>query len=51
MFPTNYPIQAIHQWTSGPGECLLKVALRVGTVNLEEEKEKLRDKLDAGLKA
>ncbi len=30
MFPTNYPIQAIHQWTSGPGECLLKVALQDG---------------------
>jgi len=50
MFPTNYPIQAIHQWTSGPGECLLKVALREGAVHLEDEKEKLRDKLDAGLK-
>lgn len=51
MFPTNYPIQAIHQWTSGPGECLLKVALREGAVHLEDEKEKLRAKLDTGLKA
>lgn len=50
MFPTNYPIQAIHQWTSGPGECLMKVALREGAVKLEDEKEKLRDKLDTGLK-
>ncbi|MGL4551348.1 MAG: efflux RND transporter permease subunit [Gemmataceae bacterium] len=52
MFPTNYPIQAIHQWTSGPGECLLKVALKDGSgLRVEEVKEKLRAKLDAGLKA
>jgi multidrug efflux pump subunit AcrB len=51
MFPTNYPIQAIHQWTSGPGECLLKVALKEGAVDLDAEKEKLRDKLTAGLRA
>ncbi|QJW93913.1 efflux RND transporter permease subunit [Frigoriglobus tundricola] len=52
MFPTNYPIQAIHQWTSGPGECLLKVALRESSgLRVEEQKEKLRTKLDTGLKA
>lgn len=52
MFPTNYPIQVVHQWSSGPGEALLKVALREGSgVHVEEEKEKLREKLDAGLKA
>ena len=51
MFPTNYPIQAIHQWTSGPGECLLKVALKEDSgLHIEEQKEKLRAKLDAGLK-
>ncbi|HEY1186838.1 MAG TPA: efflux RND transporter permease subunit, partial [Gemmata sp.] len=52
MFPTNYPIQAIHQWTSGPGECLLKVALNPGAAGrLEEQKERLRSRLDTGLKA
>ncbi|MDY3558098.1 efflux RND transporter permease subunit [Gemmata sp. JC673] len=52
MFPTNYPIQAVHQWTSGPGECLLKVALKEGASGqLEGQKERLRTKLDAGLKA
>lgn len=52
MFPTNYPIQSIHQWTSGPGECLLKVALKENTgLHLEEQKERLRVKLDTGLKA
>lgn len=52
MFPTNYPIQAIHQWTSGPGECLLKVALKEQAAgHLDEQKERLRTKLDAGLKA
>ena len=25
MFPTNYPIQAVHQFTSGPDEAIMKV--------------------------
>ena len=51
MFPTNYPIQNIHQWSSGPGECLMKVALKENSgLRLEEQKERLRAKLDAGLK-
>lgn len=52
MFPTNYPIQAVHQWTSGPEETLLKVALREGAgVRIEEQKDRLRAHLDKGLKA
>ncbi|HEX4610475.1 MAG TPA: efflux RND transporter permease subunit [Urbifossiella sp.] len=51
MFPTNYPIQAVHQWTSGPDEVLLRVALHPGSgVRVEEQKARLRDRLDAGLK-
>ena len=52
MFPTNYPIQAVHQWTSGPEETLLKVALREGSgVRIDEQKDRLRAHLDKGLKA
>jgi multidrug efflux pump subunit AcrB len=51
-FPTNYPVQGITQWTSGPGECLLKVALKENSgVRLADQQERLRAKLDAGLKA
>jgi multidrug efflux pump subunit AcrB len=50
--PTNYPVQAAYQWTSGPEECLLKVSLRTDTgLRIEEQKERLRTKLDTGLKA
>ena len=49
--PTNYPVQAAYQWTSGPEECLLKVSLRESAgLRIEEQKEKLRASLDAGLK-
>ncbi|MBY0455697.1 MAG: efflux RND transporter permease subunit, partial [Gemmataceae bacterium] len=51
MFPTNYPVQAIQQWTSGPNECILKVALKENSgIRLEDQKERLRARLDAGLK-
>jgi multidrug efflux pump subunit AcrB len=51
MFPTNYPIQAVHQWTSGPDEVLLRVSLRQGAGGrMEDQKARLRDRLDAGLK-
>jgi multidrug efflux pump subunit AcrB len=50
--PTNYPVQAAYQWTSGPEECLLKVSLKTDTgQRIEEQKERLRAKLDNGLKA
>lgn len=50
-FPTNYPIQAVHQWTSGPEEVQLKVALAHGAgLRTEPFKAKLRDVLDAELK-
>src|SRR5581483_4719559 len=50
--PTNYPSQAIHVWTGGPEEAFMKVALRQGTgVRLEDQKARLRERLDSGLKA
>jgi multidrug efflux pump subunit AcrB len=49
--PTNYPVQAGFQWTSGPEECLLRVSLREGAgLRLDEQKERLRAALDAGLR-
>ena len=48
MFPTNYPIQAVHQWTSGPEDVLLKVAINPA-LNLEEFKAKLRETLPGKL--
>jgi multidrug efflux pump subunit AcrB len=48
MFPTNYPIQAVHQWTSGPDEAILKVALRDG-VSVVDIIARLREKLETHL--
>ncbi len=51
MIPTNYPIQTVHQWTSGPDEVLLRVSLKQGSgVRIEDQKARLRDRLDTGLK-
>ena len=51
-FPTNYPIQAVHQWSSGPEEAQLKIALKPGSgLRVEDFKTRLRDILDRELKA
>lgn len=51
-FPTNYPIQAVHQWSSGPEEVQMKVRLKPEAgVRMEAFKERLRLVLDAELKA
>jgi len=52
IVPTNYPVQGPYQWMSGPGECVLKVSLAPGSgLHVEDQKERLRKKLDEGLKA
>lgn len=52
MFPSTYPVQGVYQWSSGPEEVLLRVGLKPGSgVRVEALKERLREKLDAGLKA
>ncbi len=44
--PSTYPINAIYQWTAGPEEAILRVALREGSkVDVESLKERLRDGL------
>ena len=44
--PASYPVNTIYQWTSGPHEAVLTVALKRGSgIPLEEFKERLRRKL------
>jgi len=51
MFPTNYPVQGIYQWTNGPEEAYLKIALKPGSgLRVAELKQRLRDKLTPHLK-
>jgi multidrug efflux pump subunit AcrB len=46
MIPSSYPINAVYQWSRGPEEAILWVALRHGSgVEIEELKEKLRTEL------
>ena len=46
LIPSSYPINAIFQWTGGPEEMVLRVALKHDTtVAVEGLKERLRDLL------
>ena len=46
LIPSSYPINAIHQWTGGPEEAILRVALKPGAdVDVERLKERLRQEL------
>src|SRR5512135_3656351 len=48
LIPSSYPINAIFQWTGGPEEAILRVALKGGAkVDIGELKERLRAKLAA----
>ncbi len=52
LIPSSYPINAIYQWTGGPEEMVLRVALRKGsTVVVEALKERLRTVLAAKMPA
>lgn len=44
--PTNYPVNLLYLWTSGPHEAVLRVALQPeAKISVEELKERLRKKL------
>lgn len=44
--PSSYPINAVYQWSRGPEEAILRVALKRGSgVSTEAMKETLRDEL------
>ncbi len=46
VIPSSYPINAIYQWTGGPEEVLLRVALhKEAGIDVEALKKQLRDKL------
>jgi multidrug efflux pump subunit AcrB len=48
--PSSYPINAIFQWTGGPEEVVLRVALKPGSgISVESLKTKLRERLGAQL--
>lgn len=48
--PSSYPINTIYQWTGGPEEAILRVALKEGSgVNVERLKARLRERLEARL--
>ena len=48
--PSSFPVNTIYQWTSGPQEAVLQVALKRGSgVRVAELKERLRQKLAAAL--
>jgi multidrug efflux pump subunit AcrB len=51
MIPTNYPVQGTIQWTSGPDEIILQVALRPGSgIRVEEFQNRLRGLLPERLR-
>ena len=46
VIPSSYPINAIYQWTAGPEEVVLRVALHEKAgIDVEALKRRLRDKL------
>ncbi len=50
LIPSSYPINAIFQWTGGPEEAILRVAMKQGAkVDIERLKERLRRELSAQL--
>ena len=50
VVPSSYPINSVYQWTGGPEEAVLRVALKRGAVRVEELKRRLRDELPAHLR-
>ncbi|WP_435010721.1 efflux RND transporter permease subunit [Tundrisphaera lichenicola] len=48
LIPSSYPINAIYQWTSGPEEVILRVALKPGpAIPIEALEARLRETLNA----
>jgi multidrug efflux pump subunit AcrB len=50
LIPSSYPINAIYQWSGGPEEAILRVAMKEEVrVNIEALKRRLRDRFAADL--
>jgi multidrug efflux pump subunit AcrB len=43
--PASFPINAVYQWSRGPEEAILRIALRRGGPGVQELKERLREEL------
>jgi multidrug efflux pump subunit AcrB len=43
--PASFPINAVYQWSRGPEEAILRIALRRGGPRVQDLKERLRDEL------
>ncbi|MDB5307342.1 MAG: mdtC 2 [Gemmataceae bacterium] len=50
VVPSSYPINTVYLWMGGPEESVIRVALKPGTVRVEELKARLREKLPAHLR-
>ncbi len=50
VVPSSYPINSVYLWTSGPEEAVMRVAVKGGTVRMEDLKKRLREKLPAHLR-
>ena len=48
---SSYPINAVYLWMGGPHESAVRVALKPGSVRVDDLKARLRDKLPAHLRA
>jgi len=51
MTPTNYSNQIIYLWTAGPEEAVLRVALKPGSIRIDELKHRLRQTLPDQLRS
>ncbi len=48
--PSTYPINAVYQWSRGPEEAILRIALKPDTkINIEQLKEDLRKELSTSM--
>lgn len=45
LIPSTYPINNIYLWTRGPEEAVLRLALKPGSMRVEDLKHRLRDEL------
>ena len=50
VVPSSYPINTVYLWMGGPEESVMRVALKPGSVRVEELKARLREKLPAHLR-
>ena len=50
LMPSSYTINSVYLWMGGPEEAVMRVALKHGSVPIEDLKKRLREKLPAHLR-